>query len=166
MSNHDHQLCEDCLQKEYESFRHTCVRESITQNDVLTEKYRMGHWPRWDYSMENATLIFSDQGKPKVVCDIEVVGSTTLQSWEWSWGNANFPDSCRSRMAALREFGEQKEWERLTTLFLESDEYVGWECASVASHILGGLGVYRCPNSGGTERDAVFVVILSAHFVN
>ncbi len=95
---------------------------------------------------------FLRERKSKVVCEIEVVGSTTVESWEWSWGNETLPTVCRTRMSLVFEFGEQKQWNRLTTLFLENDEYVGWECASVASHILGGIGVYKCPNSDGAKR--------------
>lgn len=166
MSEHDRQLCDTCLSEEYKSFSHTCIHESMAQNKTWIEKYRIDDWPRWDYSMENATLIFSDEGKAKVICQIEVVGSATPESWEWSWGNDNYPLACRKRMRAVFAFGEEKEWDRLTTLFLEGDEYVGWECASVASHVLNGIGIYRCPSSGGSKEDAVYVVILSAEFVN
>ena len=166
MAEHDRHLCENCLQDEYESFSHICFHESMAHNDVLKEKYRMGKWPRWDYSMDDATLIFSEEGKAKVICSIEVAGSTTPDSWQWSWGNKNIPESCKKRMSEVRAFGEEKQWIRLTTLFLGSDQYVGWECATVASHILGGIGVYKCPSSGLTKQDAVFVVILSAEFVN
>lgn len=116
--------------------------------------------------MEAATLTFSENGEAKVVCDIEVVGSTTADSWEWSWGNETLPIECRARMGLVFEFGEHKQWNRLTTLFLESDEYVGWECASVASHILGGIGIYKCPSSDGDKAHAVYVVILSVNFAN
>ena len=166
MSDHDRHLCETCLLEEYESFSHDCIHESMAKNKLWIEKYGIDEWPRWDYSMENATLIFSNEGKARVICEIEVIGSTAPKSWEWSWGNENFPLTCRKRMGAVYAFGEEKEWNRLTTLFLESDEYVGWECASVASHVLNGIGAYRCPNSGGNKEDAVFVVILSAEFVN
>lgn len=166
MSDHDRHLCEACLLQEYKSFSHRCIHESMAQNEVWIDKFRIDSWPRWDYSMENSTLIFSEKGKAKVICKIEVAGSTTQQSWEWSWGNENLPTICRKRMGLVHALGEEKQWDRLTTLFLESDEYVGWECASVASHVLGGIGVYRCPNSGGTEEDAVYVVVLSAEFVN
>lgn len=154
------------MQKEYGAFSHKCLHESMAQNDLWIKKYRVNYWPRWDYSMGDSTLIFSEQGEARVICDIEVVGSTTSESWEWSWGNENFPLGCRKRMGAVYAFGEEKEWDRLTTLFLKSDEYVGWECTSIACHVLGGIGVYKCPNSGGTPQDAVYVAILSAQFVN
>src|SRR6185312_14902931 len=103
-------LCEDCLQKEYEEFAHTCVHKSIDQNDLWLEKYKIGTWGRWDYSLEDATLTFSQDGKPKVVCNIQAIGSVMGNSWEWSWGNENLPDSCKTRMNEVREFGEEKQW--------------------------------------------------------
>ena len=166
MSDHERNHCDTCLQQEYESFRHDCFHESMAQNDLLIEKYRIDSWPRWDYSMEDATLIFSDDGKAKLICQIEVAGSTTPTSWEWSWGNENYPISCRKRMGAVYAFGEEKQWDKLTSLFLEYDEYVGWECTSIACHVLNGIGIYKCPNSRKSKKDAVYVVILSAEFVN
>jgi hypothetical protein len=166
MSDRERGLCATCSQPEYELFRHDCFQETMAQNDLLIEKYRLGSWPRWDYSMEDATLIFSESGKAKVICQIEVAGSTTPKSWEWSWGNENFPIVCRNRMGTVRSLGEEKQWEELASLFLEYDERVGWECCAVANHLLGGIGIYRCPNSGLSKEDAVFVVVLSAEFVN
>ena len=167
MSDQERHLCDACLATEdYKEFRHSSIHESMAQNKIWLEKYAISSWPRWDYSMEDATLTFSDAGKAKVICDIEVVGSTTEESWEWSWGNEYLPLACRRRMSRVYKFGEDKGWGRLTKLFLESDEYVGWECASVASHVLNGIAVYRCPNSDGGPLDAVFVVVLSAKLVN
>jgi hypothetical protein len=166
MSESTRHLCNACQTEEYKTFSHTCIHESMAQNDIWLEKYSINSWPRWDYSMEAATLTFSENGEAKVVCDIEVVGSTTADSWEWSWGNETLPTECRTRMGIVFEFGEHKQWNRLTTLFLESDEYVGWECASVASHILGGIGVYKCPSSDGDKAHAVYVVVVSAKFAN
>jgi hypothetical protein len=66
-------------------------------------------------------------------------------------------------MQEVNEFGQEKKWEKLTTLFLNNDEYLGWECASIASHVLNGIGAYRCPSGDG---NFVYVVILSSRFVN
>jgi hypothetical protein len=73
-------------------------------------------------------------------------------------------------MCVVHELGEEKDWDRLTTLFLPNDENVGWECASIANHLLGGIGAYRCPDSDSKRDDnlvdAVYVAILSARFVD
>jgi hypothetical protein len=163
MSDHERHLCDACLKDEYEEFRHSCLHESMAKNHVWLEKYRINDWPRWDYSMEEATLAFSENGQVKVICDMQVVGSTNGDSWEWSWGNTNFPLACRQLMQAVNEFGQEKKWETLTTLFLNNDEYLGWECAAIANHVLNGVGAYRCPSGDG---NFVYVVILSARFVN
>jgi hypothetical protein len=152
MNDHDRHLCEACLQEEYESFSHSCIHESMAQNELWLEKYAIDSWPRWDYSMENGTLTFSLDGKQKVICQIEVVGSTNAESWEWSWGNENLPLACRRRMKAVYAFGEEKQWSRITTLFLESDKYIGWECSSVASHVLGGWRSINVLIAADTQR--------------
>lgn len=165
MSDHERYLCDTCLRQEYEQFRHACIHESMAKNEKWLEQYSINEWPRWDYSMDDATLTFSEAGKAKVICRIEVAGSTEPNSWEWSWGNETLPIACRRDMGRVYQLGEQRKWERLTTLFLEADEYVGWECAAVANHVLDGIGVYRCPDSKG-PNSAVYVVIRSAEFVN
>ncbi len=166
MSDHDRHLCENCLREEYEEFAHECIHESIAQNELWLDKYRIKHWPRWDYSLEECTLTFSEAGKPKVICDIRAVGSVQGDSWEWSWGNGNLPESCKDRMGVVHSFGKEKQWEKLTSLFLKNDNnYLGWELASVAVHILGGIAVYRCPDSE-TPGYFMYLVILSSQFVN
>lgn len=164
MSDHDRKLCNACLKKEYEAFRHECVHESMAKNEIWLKEFKINDWPRWDYSMEDATLTFSQDGNPKVVCDMQVVGTTVGDSWEWSWGNHHLPDACRYLMQEVLSFGEEKEWELLTTLFLDNDEYLGWECSSIANHVLNGIGAYRCPDND--ESGFVYVVILSSRFVN
>jgi hypothetical protein len=166
MSEHDRHLCEACLQEEYEEFAHDCVHKSIDQNNLWLEKYKIEDWPRWDYSLEDATLTFSQDGKSKVVCNIQAIGSVQGDSWEWSWGNQNLPDLCKTRMTEVREFGEEKQWSKLTSLFLDNDnEYLGWELASVTVHLLDGTAVYRCPDSE-TPGYFMYLVVLSSEFVN
>jgi hypothetical protein len=165
MSDHDRQVCESCLREEYEEFAHDSIHASIDQNEVWLEKYKINDWPRWDYSLEDCTLTFSEAGEPKVICDIRAVGSVQGNSWEWSWGNKNLPDSCKGRMDEVRSFGEEKEWEKLTSLFVDnSDDYLGWELSSVAVHLLGGTAVYRCPDSE-TPGYFMYLVVLSSQFV-
>jgi len=162
MSDHERHLCDTCLRDEYDEFAHDCIHKSIDQNNVWLEKYKINDWPRWDYSLEEATLTFSQKG----VCQIQAIGSVQGSSWEWSWGNKNLPDSCKTRMHEVRRFGEEKQWPTLTTLFLDNDsEYFGWELASVSVHILNGIAVYRCPDSD-TLGYFMYLVILSAQFVN
>jgi len=147
MSDNPNHLCEPQISEEYEAWAHERIHESIAQNNIWVEKYKINDWPRWDYSLEHATLTFSEDGNLKVVCSIQAVGSAQEDSWEWSWGNANLPDACKTRMSEVKQFGEKKQWGRLASLFLKNEESLGWELASVTVHLLQGIAVYRCPDS-------------------
>lgn len=52
-------------------------------------------------------------------------------------------------MDKVREFGEENGYDKLTTPFLESDDYTGWEKTAVAEHLLNALGAYRLPTDCG-----------------
>jgi hypothetical protein len=52
-------------------------------------------------------------------------------------------------MSKVKEFGEAKGFDKLTTGFLEADEYTGWEMTSVAVHLLNAPGSYRFPAENG-----------------
>src|SRR6185437_8162477 len=149
----DRHLCPACLESEYETYRHARVHELMELNKHWLEQFKIDYWPRWDYDLDSSTLVFSQNGQRKVIADIEVVGTVHGTSWEWAWGNLNLPEPCRARIGAVREFGEEKQWAKLTTLFLESDDFLGWELTSIAAHILGAKGAYRCPDS---ERPSDF----------
>jgi len=136
----------------------------MAKNAAWLEQYRINDWPRWDYSLANCTLTFSEGGQAKVICNMRAVGSVQGSSWEWSWGNENLPDACKNRMEEVQSFGEEKSWDKLTKLFLNNEEYLGWELASVTSHVLDGIGVYRCPHE--TPGSFLYLVILSSDFVN
>jgi hypothetical protein len=163
MSGHDRHLCQHCLADEYGTFVHTCVHESMDKNAAWFEEFKIEACP-WKYSLEDCSLTFSEGGRPKVICAVRAVGSVQDDSWQWSWGNRNLPDSCKNRMDEVRSFGEQKQWPNLTTLFLKSDEYLGWELAAATNHILGGTGVYRCPDKENPGY-FMYLVILSSQFV-
>jgi hypothetical protein len=105
MESHDRHLCASCLQEEYETFSHECVHESIAKNEKWLAHYRIHSWPRWDYSSEDATITFSEAGIAKVICQMQVVGTTEGDSWEWSWNNPKFPESCKRRMSEVQKFG-------------------------------------------------------------
>jgi len=158
-------LCTDCLEEEYETYVHARVHESMERNKQWMNRFRIGTWPRWDYDLESCTLTFSQDSQPRVVADIEAVGTVQGSQWEWAWGNRNLSANCRSRIGTVRDFGEEKEWDKLTTLFLESDEYLGWELTSVAAHILGAEGGYRCPY-GDKPGNSLYVVAFNTRFVN
>lgn len=52
-------------------------------------------------------------------------------------------------MEKLRDYGEANGLEKLTSRFLEADEYTGWEMTAVAAHVLDAPGAYSFPTDHG-----------------
>jgi hypothetical protein len=104
---------------------------------------------RWNWDDERSTLTFSDPEKIALEIDVSIVGSTEGNSWEWAWANANIPPENKINIEKVRELGEAQGYEKLTTAFLEADEYTGWEMTAVAVHVLNAPGSYRFPTDRG-----------------
>jgi hypothetical protein len=140
----------------FETFR-------IKQN-ALTETYRLASRERYDYDTAAGTLTFSDQGRPKVLADIQVIGTIGAEDWLWGWANANWPAVSTDGMRAVRDFGAQNGIEELTTEHLESDDLpgLGWMLAAIAARVLDAEGAYRAPSGDG----AVYLLIRSIKSVS
>ncbi len=131
----------------FEDFLHELVHESMDKNELFWNRH--GRYKRWDWDHAAVMLTFSDPNKPSLQIHVTVVGSTQGDRWQWTWANKNFEDRSRLGMEQVREFGEARGFEKLTTPFLDADEHTGWEMTSVASHILKALGSYRFPTDEG-----------------
>ena len=158
-------VCDACLETEYEGYRHARVHEFMEKNDTWDERFALDSCPRWDFDDKAGQLTFSKDGRALVVADVLIAGTVGKagHQWEWAWGNANLPDSSRVPIQAVREFGEEKQWSKLTTLFLDSDEYLGWELTSIAAHILGAEAVYRFAYSD--PGNFVYLIVMNTRFI-
>lgn len=136
-------ICDDC----FEEFAHPLIHESQEKNDRFQERF--GLHARWNWDDERSTLTFSDPEKIALEIDVSIVGSTEGNSWEWAWANANIPPENKINIEKVRELGEAQGYEKLTTAFLEADEYTGWEMTAVAVHVLNAPGSYRFPTDRG-----------------
>lgn len=136
-------VCDDC----FENFLHPLVHEAKEKNDQFWQKF--GPHAKWNWDDERSTLTFSDSKRPSIEIDVSIVGTTEGNSWEWAWANKNIPPHNKLDIEKIREFGEANGYDKLTTAFLDADEYTGWEMTSIAVHILGGSGSYRFPTDNG-----------------
>lgn len=164
INNVHRQLCEACLEKEYETYRHARVHEAMQQNDLWKERFQIDAWPRWDYDLDSNTLVFSQDGRPKVSARIVAAGSVHNDQWEWTWGNRTFPDPTRMITEVVRSFGERKQWPALTTLFLPYDAYLGWELTAIAAHLCEAEATYRCP--GSVANDYLYLMLFETKYID
>jgi hypothetical protein len=131
----------------FEDFLHPLVHKLMDKNERFNKQY--GKHKRWDWDDEAVTLTFSDPVKPTLRIDVAVVGTTKGARWQWTWANRNFKSRSRLGIEKVREFGEARGYEKLTTAFIDADEYTGREMAAVAAHILNAPGAYRFATDEG-----------------
>jgi len=131
---------------------------------LLTETYRLDAWQRYDYDTKAGTLTFSDAAGPRVLADIQVIGTIGDQDWLWGWAIENWPSLSTDGMRAVRDFGAEHGIEELTTDYLESDDLpgLGWMLAAISARVLNAEGAYRAPSGEG----AVYLLIRSIKSVS
>jgi hypothetical protein len=130
----------------------------------LSETYDLASWQRYDYDANAGTLAFSDKERPRVLADIQVLGTIGDQDWLWGWANETWPALSTDGLQALRDFGAEHGIEELTTEYLESDDLagLGWMLAAIAARVLDAEGAYRAPSGTG----AVYLLIRSIKSVS
>jgi hypothetical protein len=126
-------------------------------NERWMEQFKIRSWPQYHYDLDTAKLTFSKDRHPKVVANIVETGTVQGDEWEWAWGNSHTPAGMRDQMSAVRDFGEEKQWTKLNTLFLKSDKYLGWELTAISAHLLNAQGMYRCPYSDKPDHFIYFL---------
>ena len=137
--------------QEFITFRHKAVHILKELNEKCSQGFGISSWPRYDYDLDQRTLTFSKAGIPKVICTIQVVGTTSKKANNWLWGraNAHFPMKAVEKVLEVRRFGEEENVPQLSEPYWPDDEYHGWEMAAISAQVLSSRGAYRCPASDG-----------------
>ena len=137
----------------YPDWRHEAFHRLQEKTARLRSEFRLGDWPRFDYDVDAGTLIFSDQGIPKVIAEIQIVGSTSAAAgnWLWAWGNSNWPMERVTDAELVRAFGEKHGICELAHDYVEDRELnaLGWSLAAVMVRVTDALGAYRPPRDEG-----------------
>lgn len=130
----------------------------------MQAEHRLADWSRYDYDAAAQTLTFSDDQGPRLICDIQVIGTTSAHDWMWGWANANWPAPSTEAMRAVRAFGVENGIEELATDVLQSDDLpgLGWMFAAIATRVLEAEGAYRAPRGDG----ATYLLIRSLKSVS
>jgi hypothetical protein len=137
--------------EDFESFRQEACDALVEINELCRQEFKLGTWQHWAYELEAGTLTFSNDDVPRVIATIQAIGSTSNKSgtWMWGWANRSLPAKVTDQLYRLKQFGEREKLSQLTEEIFPGDEEFGWEMAAVATRILKGKGVYRCPSKNG-----------------
>lgn len=155
-------LCSGCYQRVRLSNWHqdrsafaelveTSIAYLQARQNHIEAHYRLGAYPRYDWYQESAELVFSDQGKPKVIADVQFVGSVSTRSgsWMWSWANASLIESAKSEIRQVRSYGDEHSFLKLACAYWDADEADGWEMTAISAFLLKAKGAYRSPDEHG-----------------
>jgi uncharacterized protein DUF6882 len=135
----------------FKEFKRETIHSLKDLNDQCARVYRISTWPQWNYKLEDATLVFSEAGIPRVVTSVQVVGTTSTKekNWLWGWANGYLPPQVVSRMEEVRRFGKAEGIRELTEPYWPDDQYFGWAMTAIAAHVVGAKGAYRTPEENG-----------------
>lgn len=139
------------MQSQFEALIRSAQQELTKLNKECAEQHGLGTFERWDYRADDGTITFSNGGRPVVVAQVQVVGTTSARSNMWLWARANdsIPSSLQAASLVVREFGASESLSPLTEAELADDEFLGWEMAAITVKLAGGVGAYRTPRAGG-----------------
>jgi hypothetical protein len=98
-----------------------------------------------DYSMqynwdtERAEIVFSSKGIPVVRAALQFVGSISGHegTWLWGWANESIPPVATSRLAAVRAYGREQGFPKLTEPEWVPEGNDGHDVMMVSACILG-----------------------------
>jgi hypothetical protein len=93
----------------YAAWRRDAFLELMEKNRRLAAEFKIGRWERYDYDLSAGTLKFSRQGVVRVVCEVDVVGTTSNVGgdWLWSWANPSWPKERSVQAELVRAFGRK-----------------------------------------------------------
>lgn len=121
------------------------------RQDALCDEFRLDDHKRWDWHQDSGTLVFSNDGRPAVIADMQFVGSisTRSRSWLWSWANRSVQGHVRSAVRRVRSYGELERLLKLSCAYWTAEEEDGWQMSAVAAMLLDARGIYRSPDDHG-----------------
>jgi len=148
----------------YDAWCEDAFEAFTAKQQRMEADHGLAAWTRYDYDANACTLTFSDDKGPRVVADIQVIGTIGDHDWLWGWANANWPRQSTEAMRQVRAFGVENGIEELATDVLTSDDLpgLGWMLAAISARVLEAEGAYRAPSGTG----AVYLLIRSIKSVS
>lgn len=122
------------------------------QQAFFQKKYNLDWYEDWFYDQLTGELTFSKNKIKKLIINYEEVGSVSFKSntWLWAWDNPHLEEKIKSEITMVKEYGETRSFEKLTTPKWQADEYDGWEMTAISAYLMQAKGAYRVPSSDGS----------------
>lgn len=127
------------------------LEQSMDELKIKTQAHvdgwGLGSFDRWDFSQDDGLLVFSNDDGLRAECPAQIVGSysTADESWLWAWANTTLDEPLTLDSRALRDYGEERGYARLTTAKWWGEEADAWHMAALAVKLRNAQGAYRGP---------------------
>ncbi|MFJ3526520.1 DUF6882 domain-containing protein [Streptomyces sp. NPDC090132] len=135
-SKHDHSCWEAVV---------LAARERAhSRQAFMVERYGLSGDVQYDWSMDDAQITWSRDGKVFLTGRLTVIGSVSLaqQTWLWSWANESIPDPALGGMERVRQYGEENDYPVLPWPGFKSDPELVAEARMVAASVLDAEGLW------------------------
>jgi len=151
---------DESKQAEWAEYRESLHSAPWAKRGAMNDVFGLRNCPVWDCYQKSAQLVFIHGDHLQVVADVEFVGtlSTTSNTWIWSWADFDLLEPVRSRISAVRDFGERRGYPRLTVPKWKADWEDAWDMTLVAVDVLGGMGAFSVKTDSGIHHMVVMSV--------
>jgi hypothetical protein len=128
------------------SYRYAEDRQAELEKDFDISKQE-----RFDFNEETGTLIFSNDGEPALIAEVQFVGSYSSETgtWLWAWADSSIEPKLYEKLGRVYDFGEERNFPKLTDPEWEAERADGWQMAAIAAYLLKAKGLYRPPFDKG-----------------
>jgi hypothetical protein len=136
------------------------MRAQIDQN---LKDHKLDSYHRFDWHQWRGELVFSSGGTPKVVANIQIVGTLSPKGlWTWAWANPGYLASVRQAALKTKLFGEAQGITRLFTPKWGARETDAWEMTAMTNKLADGKGAYKIPGKDA----ATFMIFIDLRAVS
>ncbi|MEO0468167.1 MAG: DUF6882 domain-containing protein [Bacteroidota bacterium] len=133
----------------FESFLTEAYQHLTFAQEQFLETYQINEYDSWHYDQPSGVFSFSrDSGNRYFAFQCIGSFSPEAETWLWSWANDHTYPHVRKASEALKEYGEQNTFPKLTEKFWKAEEADAWEMLAIAHYLLKPIGVYRIPTEG------------------
>lgn len=135
-SKHDH--------SDWEEVVHAARERAHTRQALMVERFGLSGDVQYDWSMDDARITWSRDGKVFLTGRLTVIGSVSLaqRSWLWSWANDSLPPAALGDIERVRRFGEENDFPVLPWPGFQYHPELVAEARLVAASVLDAEGLW------------------------
>lgn len=116
------------------------------QTAAHNELWQLGECS-WSVDQDEGTLVFTRPDGTIATCPVQIIGTynTADGTWLWGWDHPSVKEPLQESAHLLREWGEERGIEVLTTRKISCTEDDAWGLTALAFALAEAQGAYRGP---------------------